>query len=165
MLFATAGSDFPITTEDDYLLHLDKLMAQCVKYGIELIMLEDTPRGSTITSDPPQIEGMRERRTITHTWCRNMGIPCIPMEWLLGMRDGHAYHRDTQKVLTNPTVDYTLVGDGKVHLAASGLIAAVQGLANCFKPRRHMQTMERAEYRELNEVLLAAETAASSAQH
>jgi len=164
LLFDTVASDYTVTTEDDYLLMLDKLMAQCVKYKIELVMIEGAPMGSNITTDPPRIEGMRERRTIIHTWCRNHGIPCIPMEWLLGMRDGHPYHRDTQKVLTNPTVDYTLVGDGKVHLSASGLIAVVQGLANCFKPRRHMQPIQRAEYRELDEVRLAAETAASAAQ-
>lgn len=81
------------------------------------------------------------------------------------MNDGDTYFRDTQKFLTNPIVDYTLVGDCKVHLSASGLVAVVQGLANCFRPRRHMQSLERAERRDLDSISLASETAASSAQH
>lgn len=163
LVYDTVGSDYGYTSDTDYFLMLDKLISQCVKYKIELVMVEGPPRGEDLTTG--RVAGHRARRKRVHTWARNHGIPCIPMEWLLGMNDGDTYFRDTQKVLTNPTVDYTLVGDSKVHLSASGLVAVVQGIANCFRPRRHMQSLERAERRDLDSISLASETAASSAQH
>lgn len=142
LIYDTTYNDTAANYSDAaYAAMLDRLLAHCDTYNVELILIEGP--GSTYAYDQGFVRTIERYNQVTEEWASKVGVPYIPINWRLcrtATGDSAKYRRVFYPGGDSGLLNYGQSSGSPVHPSYAGRRAVATAIASALRFRRHDTT-------------------------